>query len=409
MTSGELIVKPAVPANPLRGYVAPPADTTTAGNERRLHKTITLITDTAWNLTAIYLWSTFIAALFGQYEHVKQLSDTAVRKISRGIEILGFSPSDPSYFKFILKAGWLLIITSFSPLQLLALFFFVLIYPFFAIGFVFMGRAAMRARRMHNKKTGARRPARFPLIAVGSAGLLSWILLYADGTSSRTVIFGLAFAALLFLGLFYRFFRRVRPIGEDDAAILTKVERFGLRILETASKYESGRPDAWAMRWLFAWINRIYRRLGILVRGRRGRDRISIYVLLEYALSALILAMSAVLFWALVIKYSIVPRSAPLSDCLRIAASHFIPGLSAAGIPVRPPFWISVCTGATAWLLFVVVLAPAGSVLPIRQAAHADRVARTYNTFRKITCLSKRFVRWLDYFEREDSKMSREG
>jgi len=220
-------------------------------------------------------------------------------------------------------------------------------------------------------------------------------LLYGDSTSARVIAVGVTFAGLLFAVLFYRFFRRVKPINEDEAALFAWLETWGRAVLQFGASYSPGPGEA-IHRWVFRWAHRIFRRVAALVRGRRGRDRISIYVLLEYALSSVVLGVSAVVFWALATKCAIAPSSASLTEAVEFASTHFIPGLPRVTLSPTPPLWISIGAGATAWLLFVIVIAPAGSVLPGRQAAHATRLTKTYESFRRTAFKCARFLQWLN-------------
>ncbi|MEA2162740.1 MAG: hypothetical protein QOK37_867 [Thermoanaerobaculia bacterium] len=105
-------------------------------------------------------------------------------------------------------------------------------------------------------------------------------------------------------------------------------------------------------------------------------------------------ALAAIFFGALVV---------PLLRCASTAQNEH--RHSARRIPFHPwpalgerrstPFWVSFATGATAWLLRVIGLAPTGSVLPSRQAAHAERLGLTYAEFRTAARLAAMFLAWL--------------
>jgi hypothetical protein len=388
--------------NPLQGFAA--SSSTTA---HHLPNTPTIISRAkawAWRASASYIWLAFIAILFGEYDRVHRMSNTGITLMIDVLARIGFSPTDPSYFALVLKVGWILAITGFSLIEIGGFLFYVLGFPLGLVLVLVLGRVAKASLTAASgtSATGkaASKSRRVPLLSIAVVGLLGWFLLYGDASSLRVIAPGVIFAGLLFVVLFYRFFRRVRPIAEEEAALLGRLEVWGFSMLEAAGKYTpSAKSDVAVYRWLFGWVRRIYRRLAILVRGRRGRDRISIYVLLEYALSAILLGVTAVVFWGMVIKCALAPRPVAMNDAVQIASSHFIPGLPSSSGVVRPPFWVSVGTGATAWVLFVIVLAPAGSVLPSRQAAHANRLARTYKVFRITSRLSARFLRWLDRTE----------
>ena len=387
--------------NPLSGFEALSKSSSSTSASQGKHGIRELAKAWAWRATASYVWLSFLAVVFGQYEHVQTVSRGSIAFLTDALGRVGFQPSDATYLGIVLKISWMLVITGFSLIEVVGFALYVLGFPLGLIGFLLLGRVIKKSTgESETKDTPASKQSkarRLPLFSIAVVGLFSWFLLYGDSSSIRAVVPGAAFAGFLFSVLFYRFFRRVRPIGEDEAALLGRIEVWGLGFLEFAGKFDPTQKSEIALyRWMGGWHRRVYRRLSILVRGRRGRDRISIYILLEYALSAIVLAVAAVIFWALAIKCALAPAVLPLDAAVQLAASHFIPGLNFTQKIATPPFWVSVCTGATAWLLFVVVLAPAGSLLPARQAAHATRLARTYKAFRICSKLSARFLRWLD-------------
>jgi hypothetical protein len=361
----------------------------------------------AWRASATYVWVVFAALLIGRYDGVRQIPTIAISVLIDCLSRVGFPPTDPSYFATIVKVGWVLIITGFSIVEIIGFALYVLAFPFGVPIMLILGKVIKSQVAQPTTPTVAIQPTsgksrrRLPLLSIATVGLMAWFLLYADASRKPILLLGTTFAGLLFGVLFYRFFRRVRPIGEEEAALLGRLEVWAFGALEFAGKATPAtKGEIGFYRWVVGWVRRVFRRLSLLVRGRRGRDRISIYVLLEYAFSAISLAFAAVVFWALVIRCAIAPQFLSMSDAVELAASHFIPGLSVPKVAPFPPFWTSLGAGATAWLLFVIVLAPAGSVLPARQGAHAKRLARTYAVFRKTSRLSVRFLCWLSHLEK---------
>jgi hypothetical protein len=361
----------------------------------------------AWRASATYIWICFGAIPFGQYEQVRNVSGLGLALLREGLARVGFSPTDPSYFPSVVKFTWLQALTRASPIEIGGFFVYVLGFPLVVV-FGFLGSRVFKHTHAETANLGtssgatSKRRRRTPLLTVALAGLIAWFLLYGDSTAFRVMMAGLPFAGLLFGVLFYRFFRRVKPIGEEEAALLRRLEEWAFTFLKVAGEtIPSTKAEIAMYRWTGGWAHRAYRRLAILVRGRRGRDRISIYVLLEYALSAIMLGVTAVAFWALVIRCAVAPSTLSMSEAIRLAAAHFLPGLPMALGNVTPPFWTSVAIGTTAWLLFVIVLAPAGSVLPTRQAAHAKRLAITYKAFRATTLRLGQFIAWLDRSDKQ--------
>src|SRR5579863_1712735 len=98
----------------------------------------------------------------------------------------------------------------------------------------------------------------------------------------------------------------------------------------------------------------------------------------------IILALSAFLFWALVIRTDPLPAEAvSLTTALRLSASHFLPGIGEV-FPVSLPWWLEFTPGLTSWVLFVVYIGPVGAALPVRQEAFLKQIAPLHNRFRVI-------------------------
>ncbi len=104
-------------------------------------------------------------------------------------------------------------------------------------------------------------------------------------------------------------------------------------------------------------------------------------VFAEYIISLIMVAASAVLFWALVISVA-GPDSVPLFDSVRRSAAYFFPGIEPSSVGVRLPYWAIIGPAATGWILFVLYIGPAGSVLPERQRAASVEVTNAYRVFR---------------------------
>ena len=361
----------------------------------------------AWRGSAICTWLSFVALLFGQYDVLNELSIAIRSQLLVSLERLGLAPSNPEYFVPILKVGWLLLITGFRVLEIVGFFLYVLCFPLIATAYVIFSRFVKSSKKQGQPTaTTSMKRSHLPLFSITGLGLLAWFVLYGDSVSRRAIIPGVVLAGSLFALLFYRIFRRTRPIDEEEAALLSRLEFWGYTILQMAAKHEEpkSRADIGIYRWMCRKARSFYRRVALIVRGRRGRDRISIYILIEYVFSAGLLALTAIIFWALALKLSISPTPIQLSAALQVSASHFLPGFAAPRVPTNPSIWIGVGAGTTAWLLFVVLIAPAGSLLPSRQLIHAKRLSNTYKFFRRLVLLFGRYLRWLD--EREKAVVS---
>jgi hypothetical protein len=67
----------------------------------------------------------------------------------------------------------------------------------------------------------------------------------------------------------------------------------------------------------------------LLFHGKRGRARLAMFVLLEYVLSLIVVAASAVLFWGIAIK-AVVLNSLSLFESIALSISCFLPSVASA-------------------------------------------------------------------------------
>jgi hypothetical protein len=141
------------------------------------------------------------------------------------------------------------------------------------------------------------------------------------------------------------------------------------------------------------------RRAAVLMRGKRAESRAAIGVLLGYLVGFVALAVSAILFWALAKKAAVAPLQLALPDVLRETAGQMIPGVATPGPLFKYPFWIQIGPGLTAWLLFVVYLAPAANLLPGQQIAFRIRMRDTYKRLRFSSVAMKRYTSMLRLWE----------
>src|SRR5262249_23517161 len=138
----------------------------------------------------------------------------------------------------------------------------------------------------------------------------------------------------------------------------------------------------------------------LLIRGKRGKDRISAFVLSEYISMLLILWAAALLFWAILLKASVSPHELPLSTATYFVAAHFLPGVSIHPLYVPVPGWLEIGASFTAFTLFVIFIGPASSLVPDRQAAYGRRLAATYKMVRRAAVDLARYVKRLETLKR---------
>src|ERR1700680_3222179 len=117
-------------SNPLAGFTASPSPASIEQSSPTKSTIVSHAKAWAWRLSAAYIWITFLALLLGQYDRVKSISSAGIASLINAVSRVGLSPTDPSYFVFILKLTWLLAITRFSLIEVAGFFFYVLGFPF---------------------------------------------------------------------------------------------------------------------------------------------------------------------------------------------------------------------------------------------------------------------------------------
>ena len=92
----------------------------------------------------------------------------------------------------------------------------------------------------------------------------------------------------------------------------------------------------------------------MLVRGRRGRTRISTYVFLEYLVVLLVLAGLGLFFWIILIRVAVLPFQLDYTTLFPFVVSHFLPGVPTPLLPVSTPTWMHI--GPSCYFLVLVRL-----------------------------------------------------
>jgi hypothetical protein len=73
-----------------------------------------------------------------------------------------------------------------------------------------------------------------------------------------------------------------------------------------------------------------------------------------------------------------------LKDALLLGASHFLPGIVISGTKPALPLWAQLGPALTAWILFVLFVGPAASLLPLRQKVYVERLEESYRIYQEI-------------------------
>lgn len=336
----------------------------------------------AWRLTALYLWLRFaIDGLFsGAPLHTAEKE--AVHRLTNYLSTIGFAPGNPEYMLPILRYGWPLAITGVNLWEFLGFWIYVLFFiPL--ILFVFTFRDQVNQQPTPSQE-GLSKPQQRRWILPTAIGLLvAWFLLYGTSTSTKQIAVGASFSGIIFLSLAFRAFQRARPLTGKDISFGAWVERLGASGVNDKQRLK---PETKSAANVHLKFERFYKFVLVgfvyCFRGRRRRDRIAMYILLEYVVFLILLAGSAVLFWGLAIRLPAPMLS--VKQSLVFSASHFLPGVAVQDVPPALPLWTHLGPALTAWILFVLFVGPAASLLPARQGIYAGEIGDKCLTFRKL-------------------------
>jgi len=304
----------------------------------------------------------------------------------------------------ILQIGWLLAIVGFKPFDLLGLIIYIYIAPGTLLGYLVFRDYAKDFDATRTVKKGLRPPrVRRPALTIVGLLLLGWFVLYGEASARRPLMVGAILAGLLFFLLAGRAFQRVKPpIYPDGTDPASADERVGLSLVTAAAdsvaKAVKAKKKSELIGSLFAYqkARSAWRRLALLLRGQAGRNRLYLLLLIDYVVSLLVLSAAAVFFWATTAKFACGPTTSSLSTFVRVCSSYFLPNIKTPSITPDLPLWVQVGCAVTAFILVVLFVGAAASLLPSRFTAYAERLNRRYRVARKFTVSFKRTVRALE-------------
>lgn len=366
----------------------------------------------AYRITAIYIYAHIVAYLFGFDNRLSVIKTQVLLQLIGFLTSIGFAPANVDLLPDVMKVGWLLIITGFNPLSLifgLPIYIFMLYPTQYPVTFL-LNRYARRIKEAPpkpkidfgeealwlNPGPGLikRKRNRFPLLAILTTGLLGWVLLYGGTTSRLQVIPAVVMAGMLLVTLLLREFQRASPHGEVQSSLLRTLVRFGRWInkqVDSAVDVEYDHTNY----TLYRVSRYLARSITLMVRSQRAFTTLSLKVLGEYVLSLILVSCAAILIWALIMK-AWSPMLLNLSTSLQLSVSYFLQGIERPLISgdraITPPFWIQIGSTMTVWILFVVYIGPAGSLLPDRQRATSEQLKGVYQTFRTLTLKLRRRI-----------------
>lgn len=317
------------------------------------------------------------------------IESATANKVVTLLASMGFAPTNAANLPMVFIATWLLFITAFKPLQLfIGLPLYVIFAPFaFLIVTVF--HKFWKAVREKPRADTLQVPIpkrRFPLASLTIALIFGWLLLYGGSFARGPNIVGCVVSGVLFVTLSYRALGKISPIDERDMASIAVRAAFGKQNIRNMCQKALDNPPkdrrqvAAQLRWARLAMS-LNRRIRVVFRGRRGKDRIAMIMLGEYILFLLLLAASAILFWAFALKVAVTSQQVlSLTTALTISASHFLPAINTSS-PISLPWWAQFGPALTSWVLFVVYIGPVSSALPVRQEDFMKRLAPIRNDF----------------------------
>jgi hypothetical protein len=379
---------------------APAIEPSQAGTPR---KSVTL-KKIAWRATATVYWAwRLIHAVVGS-EFVRSVASPMMVRLGGFLSAVGFAPVHSEYLPRMLQIGWLLAIAGFKPFELLGLYIYVQIAPLTLLGYLVFKDYAKDFDAVPTQKKGLRPPkVRRPALTTVSLLLLAWFILYGDASSRRPLVAGAILSGLLFLLLATRAFQRVKPpiypYGSEPA---TAFERIGLSVSTSAADAVKRAMDAKKKMevngtlFMYQKWGSIWRRYALLMRGQAGRDRLYLLLLIDYVVSLLVLGAAAVLSWAIVAKLASAPSLYSLTTFVQVCSSYFLPNTKPPSIPTDLALWVQVGSSITAFILFVLFVGAAASLLPSRYSAYTERLNRKYRIARKFSVSFARTARALE-------------
>lgn len=355
-----------------------------------------------WRLTATYLWLRWILTIAYGGNILAGAERASVGKLASLLSSVGFTPAGPPHLGPVLVALWILSLTGFSLIQLLVgLPLYILLFPFTVLLALLYRKTLKQApAEQTNVAELDQRKRRFPTVTIAASLLIAWFLLYGGSPSHGPGLVGCILSGLVLAVLAYRALDKTSPIDEQDTAAISDWVLKGIVIIRNAAQRAIDEPpknriEAESTLRITGYAMLPFRYLTIVFRGRRGRDRVALIMLIEYMVSLVVLALSAILFWALAMRSAVLPKQAiSMSAALRLSASHFLPGINA--VPdVSLPLWAEFGPALTAFVLFVVYIGPVGSALPVRQDSFLKHFTPLHKSFRKVVQLWHIYSRFM--------------
>lgn len=382
---------PVVIPAPQAGIVASDAVSVDASKSGRAVSGLEKLKKFAWRATALAYWVWWVVHFLLGSEFPNHVAATMQARFGAFLSAVGFAPVHSEYLPRILKFGWLLVLSAFKPIELIGLVIYIYIAPLTILGYLTFREYRKDFAATPTVKKGLRpQRVRRPELTIVGLLLLGWFVLYGGAIARGPLLAGAILSGLMFFVLAGRAFQRVKPpIYLDGSDPARADERFGISLLTSASesvaKAAAAKKKSELIGVLFLYQkSRVwFRRLALLMRGRAGRNRLYLLLLIDYVVSLSVLGVAAVFFWAITAKLAGASSALPLSTFVGICASYFLPNIKLPSIMPDLPLWVQLGSSITAFILFVLFVGAAASLLPSRFTAYAERLDRNYRVARK--------------------------
>ena len=208
----------------------------------------------------------------------------AANKIAGLLSLVGFAPSrGGAHLGAVLVGLWLLMITAFSPIQLLAgMPLYILFFPLSILIVLFYRKAineGAAGTQQSNTIPFPKAKRRFPVVPVAITFLVVWFVLFGGSSARRPNLMGCIISGTVFLAFAYRALDKTSPIDEGDTAVFSRWLERGVVILSNAAQKLIDSPpknklEAVVTLRINGFLIMPFRHLPVVFRGRRGRDRI---------------------------------------------------------------------------------------------------------------------------------------
>lgn len=327
----------------------------------------------AWWLTAGWLWLWALTIVLGLRAHLARCVELLFDHLHAWLIHFGFAPSNMTHFVVSTQFLWLFAICEFSIIQLVGFSVYVITLPLILLVRILYRRRLKPYRKLReealtkSRKDGAlftKRRWDLTLYLI----LLLWYFLYGQSSSRYPLQLGLFLTLILFYSRFRSALIFALPARDT---ILVQIEN----MITPASKFmnhaneniSSGKLfDKHYLNstiWIYTILLRFYRIKSRWYRGKSGRRRVALVVLLSFILNLAALAGISILFWAIAIKFALAPVYVSFPDALLASSNSVVPGIPAP-ITLSVPAPIRILDSLMAWMVFALYAGPVASLFP---------------------------------------------